>query len=84
MRGIGRGGDGVEFAPRVAEIQLRIRDLRQRGVPARVAVEELLLHLDRPADQAQQLDPAHRLDHARVERGVVGDVGGESGSWIRD
>src|SRR3546814_5075799 len=45
-------------------------------MPARVAFEETLLDACRPAHQGQHLDPARNGDHARVEGGVVGDVGG--------
>src|SRR3546814_20719747 len=52
-----------------------VLDPRRHVMPARVAFEETLLDACRPAHQGQHLDPARNGDHARVEGGVVGDVG---------
>ena len=77
MRGIGGGDDCLELASRLGEVVLRVPMRRQlRPAPGEVGEEGLLL-AGRPADQAQQADRLRRLGHARVERGVMGDVGGE-------
>ena len=75
MRGIGFGRDRIEFAPFRAEVEFFIIDPRQLRLSARERFQEWSLHRSRPTGQAQQLDPARRLDHAHVEGGVVVDVG---------
>jgi len=75
MPGVGGRDDRSQFAPRLGEVQLRIFHARHDRLAARVRFQERLLQRGRPADQRQQPQFAHRHDHARVERGVMGDVG---------
>ena len=79
MAGLGRDGDRVQLAPLRIEVQRWIGDLRQRRLAAAPALEEPDLDPGRPTGQRQQADVAHRLDHARVERGVVGQVARRAG-----
>jgi hypothetical protein len=76
---VGGLGDRLEFAARLAEVVLRVVDHRHGVATLRDFVEEVFLHARRPADHLQQADPLRDRDHARIERGVVGDVGGERG-----
>jgi hypothetical protein len=64
-----------QLAPFHAEVELLVFDPRQLRLPARERFQERRLHRRRPTGQAQQLDPAHGLDHPRIECGVVKDVG---------
>ncbi len=75
VRAIGGQGNRLQFAAGLAEIQFRIFHLGQARIAAFHSFQERRLQRGRPARQAQQLDAAHRLDQARIQRGVMGDVG---------
>ena len=75
MLDVGLRGNLGQFPAGVAEIVRGVLEHRQRRLAARPLREEGVLDLDRPADQVQQLDATHGAHHARVERGVVDDVG---------
>ena len=74
MRRIRLFRNGFQLTPFFAEIEHRVFNRWKQRLPTREGSKERLLHRRRPTRQTEQLDPARSLDHARIQRCVVGDV----------